>query len=223
MWQHVQLSEQIRPSDTLACCWDVKQPTNQQTNPTELGCLVGTSDLWGNCGAIYTTELGCIVEHLTCGAIYTTELGSLVGTSDLWGNLHNGTRVYCGDIWPVGQLWGNLHNGTRVPGGDIWPVGQLWDNLHKGIRVHGGGIWPVVQSTQPYKENKKSLYLLDNCHSRRRQVCWCRAQGGCWSRETVLYCTRLHQCCTRGWNRRHCVSSHCRKYTGTWAADITDQ
>ena len=24
--------EQIRPSDTLACCWDVKQPSNQQTN-----------------------------------------------------------------------------------------------------------------------------------------------------------------------------------------------
>ena len=28
MWQHVKLSEQIRPWDTLACCWDVKQATN---------------------------------------------------------------------------------------------------------------------------------------------------------------------------------------------------
>ena len=27
--QHVKLSEQIRPWDTLACCWDVKQPTNK--------------------------------------------------------------------------------------------------------------------------------------------------------------------------------------------------
>ena len=27
--QHVTLSEQIRPWDTLTCCWDVKQPTNQ--------------------------------------------------------------------------------------------------------------------------------------------------------------------------------------------------
>ena len=26
----VKLSEQIRPWDTLACCWDVKQPTNKQ-------------------------------------------------------------------------------------------------------------------------------------------------------------------------------------------------
>ena len=30
VWEHVKLSEQIRPRDTLACCWDVKQPTNQQ-------------------------------------------------------------------------------------------------------------------------------------------------------------------------------------------------
>ena len=37
--QHVKLSEQIRPWDTLACCWDVKQPTNQQT----LLCYVTSS------------------------------------------------------------------------------------------------------------------------------------------------------------------------------------
>ena len=32
VWQQVKLSEQIRPWDTLACCWDVKQSTNKQTN-----------------------------------------------------------------------------------------------------------------------------------------------------------------------------------------------
>ena len=32
VWQHVQFSEQIRPWDTLACCRDVQQPTNQPTN-----------------------------------------------------------------------------------------------------------------------------------------------------------------------------------------------
>ena len=31
VWQHIKLSEQIRPWDTLACCWDDKQPTNKQT------------------------------------------------------------------------------------------------------------------------------------------------------------------------------------------------
>ena len=28
-WQHVKLSEQLRPWDTLACFWDVKQASNQ--------------------------------------------------------------------------------------------------------------------------------------------------------------------------------------------------
>ena len=33
VWQHVHLSEQIPPLDTLACCWDVKLPTNKQPPP----------------------------------------------------------------------------------------------------------------------------------------------------------------------------------------------
>ena len=32
MWQHVNLSAQICPWETLACCWDVKQPTNNSPN-----------------------------------------------------------------------------------------------------------------------------------------------------------------------------------------------
>ena len=32
-WHAWKLSVQIHPWDTLACCWDVKQPTNKQTNP----------------------------------------------------------------------------------------------------------------------------------------------------------------------------------------------
>ena len=32
MWQHIKLSKQIRSWGTLACCWDVKQHTDQQTN-----------------------------------------------------------------------------------------------------------------------------------------------------------------------------------------------
>ena len=30
VWQHVKLSEQIRPWDTLSCCWDAKQATNKR-------------------------------------------------------------------------------------------------------------------------------------------------------------------------------------------------
>ena len=43
MWQHVKLSEKIRPRDTLACCWDVKQPTNKQTNPFFLLSILSVS------------------------------------------------------------------------------------------------------------------------------------------------------------------------------------
>ena len=32
-WQHIKLSEQIRPWNTLAWCWDVKQPTNRLPRP----------------------------------------------------------------------------------------------------------------------------------------------------------------------------------------------
>ena len=45
------MSEQIRPLGTLACCWDVKQPTNKQTNAYPLGPLcifVGTVGKQGN-------------------------------------------------------------------------------------------------------------------------------------------------------------------------------
>ena len=44
MWQHVKLFEQIRPWDTLACCWDVKQPTNKQT----LWALMEVTQIWTN-------------------------------------------------------------------------------------------------------------------------------------------------------------------------------
>ena len=33
------MSEQIRPIDTLAYCWDVKQPTNKQTNLPSLSLI----------------------------------------------------------------------------------------------------------------------------------------------------------------------------------------
>ena len=48
VWQHVKLSEQIRPWDTLACCWDVKQPTNKN-NPSDLPwAQQGFLSLWYN-------------------------------------------------------------------------------------------------------------------------------------------------------------------------------
>ena len=42
VWQYVQLAEQIRPGDTLTCCWDVKRPTNQ---PSQL-VLTTSARVW---------------------------------------------------------------------------------------------------------------------------------------------------------------------------------
>ena len=42
VWQHVHLSEQIRPCYTLACCWAVKQATNQPT-------ITSSAGLWPSC------------------------------------------------------------------------------------------------------------------------------------------------------------------------------
>ena len=44
VWQQVNLSEQISPWETLACCWDVKQPTNNNKNPLA-GRLFGESNM----------------------------------------------------------------------------------------------------------------------------------------------------------------------------------
>ena len=53
MWQHVQLSDQIRPGDTLACCWDVKQPTNN--SPTQ----------WAN--EVHEAREHCDLRHARYG------------------------------------------------------------------------------------------------------------------------------------------------------------
>ena len=37
--QYIKLSEQIRPLATLACCWDVKQPTNNNMSESVSVCL----------------------------------------------------------------------------------------------------------------------------------------------------------------------------------------
>ena len=45
MWQHLHLCEQIRPRDTLACCWDVKQLTSKPTLFTSFSFLPSVSEI----------------------------------------------------------------------------------------------------------------------------------------------------------------------------------
>ena len=66
MWQHVKLSEQIRPRDTLACCWDVKQASKQ---PIPFGTVP------------YRTVLARPDDLVTCPYHFSLRLSTEVRTS----------------------------------------------------------------------------------------------------------------------------------------------
>ena len=83
VWQDVKLSDQIRPWDTLACCCDVKQPTNEiplppvvQTNDLEMGSLVAT---------VCLTWQGQCWEWFACSYYTMGEIASFVF------NIHHST------------------------------------------------------------------------------------------------------------------------------------
>ena len=117
VWQHVQLSEWIRPWDILACCWDDKQaskqasnqPTNKQTLHTEhLSGLVvrrlpQEQEDWGlNLAFPVTGRIGTVVVILSG----TWHYGVSAGTGRLAASLSVGlmeqicswdTHVSCWD------------------------------------------------------------------------------------------------------------------------------
>ena len=71
MWQHVNLSEQICPWHTLACCWDVKQPThvagtlsNQPTTTPRWPSGRTSSQRAGDTGI--GPRFPCCVTQVTC-------------------------------------------------------------------------------------------------------------------------------------------------------------
>ena len=82
MWQHVKLSEQICPWDTLACCWDVMQPTNKQT----LSSQVKTELYWW----INNVETACNVMHQTQPDITLTSDASYIGWGCACGQAQSG-------------------------------------------------------------------------------------------------------------------------------------
>ena len=47
MWRHILFSQQICPSDTLACCWDVRQATTNNQHPQPWNKIVPTRVLAG--------------------------------------------------------------------------------------------------------------------------------------------------------------------------------
>ena len=89
VWQHVKLSEQISPWDTLACCWDVKQPANQPTR--------SLADRWDTTVDFTTSILKRGLEKLQTSnrlaQMYTDRhthrhtLGGELGAKGVWGLL----------------------------------------------------------------------------------------------------------------------------------------
>ena len=62
VWQHVNLSEHMHPWDTLACCWDVKQPTNNNSSPDHymsLSCDYGFPVQPSSCRIILA-----VIDHI---------------------------------------------------------------------------------------------------------------------------------------------------------------
>ena len=96
--QHVKLSEQIRPWDTFACCWDVKQPTNKPWVP--------------NVPPTNTAYLQNLVKHFhelpqSTLAIPNSHSAKTPGHQPVtWGHNHGGRRPSSDD---------SFHSPTVIP------------------------------------------------------------------------------------------------------------
>ena len=83
------LSKQIRPWDTLACCWDVKQPTNKQTNALiheakqsqiiAINLLASRNTGSPACMTFVMVFLACFMSHLHAECILK-EKSNLLGS-----------------------------------------------------------------------------------------------------------------------------------------------
>ena len=108
VWQHVKLSEQIRPWDALACCWDVKQPTNNNS------CLKSTNKYRKHS----TIRVGrCKVKH--CRQLSLSLRGHTVnwpGGSGPWSSSLGVPYVKQTPHWPGGKATASRAEG---PGFDF--------------------------------------------------------------------------------------------------------
>ena len=64
MWQDVKLSEQIRPRDTLACCWDVKQPTNNNSLHFPVHFSRDQDEIWSSWDGTTLVPNGLMVQPI---------------------------------------------------------------------------------------------------------------------------------------------------------------
>ena len=82
VWQHVQMCKQIRPWVTQACCWDVKQPTNNHhpgIRSVRDQHIITTehSDCWQNCVTPATWNTVFVLAQLSAGLLNGQASGNL--------------------------------------------------------------------------------------------------------------------------------------------------
>ena len=81
VWQHVQLSEQIHPWDTLACCWDIKQPTNNNA----LFCPALSSNSSSSSSVFSAISLGFVIwGEIFALVTVSNPRGSHIPSSWMW-------------------------------------------------------------------------------------------------------------------------------------------
>ena len=116
VWQHVKLSEQIRPWDTLACCWDVKQHYHcplTQSDHCKAGCFRCQSVLSCKHCNVSRLRYGCCDKLWLCHSVLELEshsaFSSAVNCSLVIQNCRNqhfGHAVLLWSaVWSVNAAW----------------------------------------------------------------------------------------------------------------------
>ena len=112
-WQHVKLSEQICPWDTLACCWDIKEPTKKQT---QFKMITHPADA--------SSKLAIMMMESYCTSFFKYRTNSVSGTQKGKTNkIHNHTTVCCHvrsnnhtvfSVFPLNQKYCHHDPSTRI-------------------------------------------------------------------------------------------------------------
>ena len=138
VWQHVILSVQIYSWDTLACCWDIKQATNQQTtNFTQKQSQdVQQSSMYDPCSEWMKTFQKSILSTVIwkhpriTNYNQSTTVGSSVATASVWQKIStsNSAHAQLSHFWHPRQCRTKIHPHAHT-GGLAVGEGQEFQNV----------------------------------------------------------------------------------------------
>ena len=153
MWQHVKLSVQIRPWDTLACCWDVKQPTNNNNSKKSV------------CRQCFCTRLGLSCWDVGC---LTSQQQASVSQgqvcSDNFTCCHTETEV----ADPTFYLTQSQYTDTRPTSPSADPITPgAWQGIHstseKFRRKWDSNLVPSALEADTLPLGQRGGLLVESC------------------------------------------------------------